>query len=144
MFKLIMIGVPKYLVLIIFAYLQLRSFIVKVNNSTSNYHRITAGVPQGSILGPLLFLVYDLDLPMHAGTKLTMFADDTTIRASAKDPKLATKLVQQHLNELRIYFAIWKMKINPAKSEAICFTRRRRSLTAELSLEGVSIPFVTS
>ena len=71
-----------------------------------------------------------------------MFADDTTIRATAKDITTATLLVQQHLNELSKNFAKWGLRVNAAKSEVICFTRRRTP-SVELSLDGVITPSVS-
>ena len=98
-----------------------------MNQSKSSKKSITSGVPQGSVLGPILFLMYMYDFPRHKKTKFTMFADDTAITSSEKDEKLATSYLQEHLDILNPYYWKWKIRVNATKSEHICFTRRRQT-----------------
>ena len=65
------------------SYLTDRTQLVSFKGETSTVRSITAGVPQGSILGPLLFVLFINDLPLHVHTQLDMFADDTTLLASS-------------------------------------------------------------
>jgi len=65
------------------SYLTDRTQLVSFKVETSTMRSITAGVPQGSILGPLLFLLFINDLPLHVHTQLDMFADDTTLPTSS-------------------------------------------------------------
>ena len=65
------------------SYLTDRAQLVSFKGETSTVRSITAGVPQGSILGPLLFVLFINDLPLHVHTQLDMFADDTTLLASS-------------------------------------------------------------
>ncbi|KAL9986017.1 hypothetical protein ACROYT_G000070 [Oculina patagonica] len=65
------------------SYLTDRTQLVSFKGETSTVRSITAGVPQGSILGPLLFVLFINDLPLHVHTRLDMFADDTTLLASS-------------------------------------------------------------
>lgn len=123
--KLIDCGISSYLVRLIHVYLTNRKFTVKVGVEKSQEYNIVAGVPQGSVLGPLLFIFYIFDIPRHPKTKLMTFADDTSVRCTDKDPEVATQFVQEHLNLLETYFNKWKIKVNAAKSEFILFTRRR-------------------
>ena len=125
LYKMIKLNISPYLIKLIQSYLKERSFQVKLDGSLSRKRRIAAGIPQGSILGPLLFTLYMHDLPKHPRTKFTIFADDTSIRCSDKNPRVAISYLQQHLDILSPYYVKWKMKINEDKSEYIMFSRKR-------------------
>jgi hypothetical protein len=75
-------------------------FQVKYNNACSSYKLAKSGVPQGSALGPLLYLIYTADLPTTTNTTTATFADDTALLATDSDPALASQLLQHHLNLL--------------------------------------------
>jgi len=66
------------------SYLQNWSQVVKAENTVSQSKNILSGVAQGSIIGPLLFLIYVNDLSMHLTCSTEMYADDTTLHESAK------------------------------------------------------------
>ena len=80
------------------SYLQGRHFVTKYNNETSRSFQIYSGVPQGSILGPLLYIIYTSDLPTNRDTTLGTFADDTAIFATHADPTTASRNLQEHLH----------------------------------------------
>ena len=71
-----------------------RKFIISMENANSYKASITCGVPQGSILGPLLFLIYINDMPRAADSELSLYADDTCLVFQHKD----IKATEEHLN----------------------------------------------
>jgi retron-type reverse transcriptase len=104
------------LYLIMKSYLSERYFQVKINDELSAYHLIRAGVPQGSILGPLLYLIFTSDVPLPENTLMATFADDTAIMSSDHDPNTASQKLHQHLKLLQNWMQQWKITVNPAKS----------------------------
>ena len=81
---------------------------------------VNTGVPQGSILGPFLFLVYINDLPAVSSTKskIVIFADDTSLFQSGKQNLLT---IRNDTNEMTNWFACNKLSINSSKCETISF-----------------------
>lgn len=104
------------------SYITDRFFQVKVKDDTSNLRRIISGVPQGSVLGPVLYLLYTADLPTCPNTVVATFADDTAILASDKNLDTATAKLQTNLDSLQQWANKWKMKISETKSQHITFT----------------------
>jgi hypothetical protein len=72
--------------------------MVKQGSEFSDYKKISAGVPQESILSPLLYSIYTADLPQNEHTKIATFADDTAILSSSEDPVEASNALQNHIN----------------------------------------------
>ncbi|RZC40463.1 RVT 1 and/or Exo endo phos domain containing protein [Asbolus verrucosus] len=122
--KLTKTSIPTRLIKLIQSYLTGRSFRAKVNNEYSNTKQIRAGVPQGSVLGPTLFILYINDIPEFMQTKISLFADDTAIYASSYYAEVANKQLQIHLNILQNYYRNWKITINPDKTENIIFHKK--------------------
>jgi hypothetical protein len=76
------------------SYLSERQFETKFNGEISRRFHIYSGVPQGSILGPFLYVLYTSVFPTSRGTTLGMFADDTAIFANHEDPTIASLNLQ--------------------------------------------------
>jgi hypothetical protein len=110
--------------LLLRTYLHTRYFQVKYNSSHSTCHEVLSGVPQGSVLGPLLYLFFTADLPTTDHTTIATFADDTGLLAAHPDPNVASQQLQHHLNILQAWFDKWKIKINQTKSAHVTFTTR--------------------
>ena len=104
------------------SYLSDRKQYVFVNGSSSNLLSITCGVPQGSVLGPLLFLIYINDLP-NASKKLTfyLFADDTNIYYEFNDLPNFIKIVNKELRLVKKWLDANKLSLNIDKTNYIIF-----------------------
>jgi hypothetical protein len=125
--------------LILKSYLKERHFLVTVGDATTNLHPIKAGVPQGSVLGPILYLLYTSDLPTSTSVTTGTFADDTAILASHSDPKIASELLQEGLNDISDWLKKWRIKANESKSVNVIFTLRRDACPPVM-LNNVTVP----
>lgn len=134
--KLVLYETPLPLVKLIHSYLENRQFFVSIGDVHSGYQIIPAGVPQGSILGPYLFLMFINDIPVQTRTKLACFADDTASLTSSSDIDLVISRLQLSLIGLHDYFTKWKLKLNETKTEAIMFTRARKPPDRQLLICG--------
>ncbi|MCB4759110.1 MAG: hypothetical protein LGB58_00015 [Sulfurovum sp.] len=90
------------------------------------------GVPQGSVLGPLLFCLFINDLPLHVTSDMVnceMFADDTTLDASNTDPHWIENELQKSINEVSDWCSKNAMVLHPAKTKSMLLaTRQKRQL----------------
>lgn len=107
------------------SYLSDRQFYVKQQDECTKLSPIQSGVPQGSVLGPVLYLLYTADLPVSPFTTIATFADDTTVMASHKDPGRASAILQGHINKIQSWLRIWRIKVNEQKSTHVTFTTKR-------------------
>jgi hypothetical protein len=98
------------------SYLNERQFETKFSGKTSSRFHIHSGVPQGSILGPLLCVLYTFDLPTSRETTLGTFADDTAILATHEDLTIASLNLQDHLHIIEKWLKKWKIKVDESKS----------------------------
>lgn len=134
--KLILCNIPLPLVRLIHSYLSNRRFQVHLDEVKSNMLNIPAGIPQGSILGPFLFLIYLNDIPTQIRTNLACFADDTACYTSSADTDLIIDRLQLSIDLHVEYFDRWKLNLNDTKTEAILFSRSRNHPTRTLKING--------
>lgn len=110
---------------VLYGYLDERKFFVSFKNEESELKSVKSGVPQGSVLGPTLYLIYTNDIPKHKGTTVATYADDTAILAVDTDPTKASRKLQKSLDKISKWLSIWRVTPNSSKSVHITFTRRR-------------------
>ena len=99
------------------SYLKDRSQFVEVNGKQSMWLPVTSGIPQGSVLGPLLFLLYINDLPDNIDSSVYMYADDTKLYREIREPR-DHEILQEDLNKLSVWSDLWLLKFHPEK----CFS----------------------
>lgn len=114
---------PYHLYALMKSYLHERYFRVRYEAEVTSLHKIESGVPQGSVLGPVLYLLFTADLPTCQGTITTTFADDTAVLSISKDPLEATRLLQQNVNMIEKWTKKWQISLNETKSHYILFTK---------------------
>ncbi|KAG5898500.1 hypothetical protein JTB14_015504 [Gonioctena quinquepunctata] len=98
-----------------------RTFLVQYQDEESILYPIEAGVPKGTVLGPMLYLLYTADLLSKRNIITATYADDTAILFSHHDPNAASLQLQMNLEEIQT----WLNKANEAKSIHITFTNRK-------------------
>ena len=106
------------------SYISLRSQVVGFNGVLSKRSTITTGVPQGSILGLLLFLIYTNDLPSITNSEVVMFADDTTIISQEDSLSSVTSVMENNLNKISCYSAVNQLIPHPNKTKVLIFSKR--------------------
>ena len=116
-FKLKQNGVSGSLLMFFQNYLNNRKQRVVLNGSYSSYKTVESGVPQGSVLGPLLFLIYINDLESDVKSNIKFFADDTMLFSIVKDPAISANDLNHDLNTIHQWAQQWKMEFNPDPSK---------------------------
>ena len=96
-------------------YLNNRKQRVVLNGSFSEYSKIASGVPQGSILGPLLFIIYINDLGKHIKSNINFFADDTMLFSVVKDPNISANDLNHDLDIINRRAHQWELNPDPLK-----------------------------
>ena len=114
------------------SYLQNRLQYCEINNVKSTLDNITCGVPQGSILGPVLFLIYINDLHQCTNLNLLSFADDTTLFLSGNSPKNVTENLNKELEKINDWLCANRLKLNHSKTKFTTFSPIGRQLNFDV------------
>ena len=146
LYKLGEYGICRELLAWLASYLKDRSIQVVVGGMTSKRHIVRSGVPQGSVLGPLLFLVYvnDLEDFLPAGVELAVYADDTTLYVCIDrrgEAGRGCSNLQKGADALSEWGERCRVTFEPTKSRAITFSlKRSRWEVLEVALGGTPVP----
>ena len=131
-YKLHCIGIRGKLLKWFSDYLFDRKQAVVIKGKTSSYRSISAGVPQGSVLGPLLFLIYINDIVKDIESIVKLFADDTSMYLSLEDKEERSRLLNSDLHKIINWSQKWKVDFNPLKTELMNFCNKREPDTLPL------------
>ena len=147
-FKLKQNGISGKLLNLIENYLINRKQRVVLNGCKSEWGDIQSGVPQGSVLGPLLFLIYINDLEVGIKSKVKFFADDTSLFSIVKDPTISANDLNHDLELISNWAYQWKMSFNPDPNKQaveIVFSRKLNPIDhPNIYFNGVQVKKVKS
>jgi hypothetical protein len=130
------------------SYLQNRKQLVKFNETDSDYMLIRTGVPQGSILGPLMFLIYVNDLPNATGCfRPVIYADDTTLGACLSNFGDNNTIIEQNINceldKVSTWIKVNKLTLNVMKTKAMIYHTVQRNINKpRILLDGHVVEYV--
>ena len=122
------------MVRVIMSMLSQRRFHVHIGGKKSRCRTLINGVPQGSVIAPLLFNLYTHDMPTTISKKY-IYADDLALKSSHKDFPDIERDLSCDVDTLRIYFTIWGLKLNTDKTVSSVFHLANRKANDELNVE---------
>ena len=117
---------------------------VVIRGTCSNWSPVKSGVPQGTILGPILFLIYINDISDSISSKVKLFADDTKVYRVLNDITNNESTLQSDLNSLSTWATKWQLTFNPEKCEIMRITHKRDDSKPSYSFCGKVLSQVNS
>ena len=135
-------GIEGNLLALLTNYLSNRRQRVVLNGKSSEWAPIFSGVPQGSVLGPLLFLLFINDLEAGIISQIKFFADDTSLYSVVRDPEKSARDLNHDLEVINNWAKQWKMSFNPdptKPAEEILFSHKRPRPHPPLFFNGVEV-----
>ena len=132
------------------SYLKDRNHVTTINGMKSNVQNSTCGIPQGSILGPLLFIMYINDLPKHvSNVQISMYADDTAIFYTSKDVNDIVDKINDDMKNVDNWLSRNKLSLNIQKTNFMIIgtPQKLASITnqqLDIKIRGISIQRVSS
>ena len=135
LWKLHQYGIRRQVLNWVRAFLGSRSQRVVIDGEESESVPVTSGVPQGSVLGPILFLIYINDLPDEVCSKVCLFADDTALYLTIEGEDDGSAL-QNDLDILSKWETRWDMEFNPSKCQVVHVTGSKIPIKKDYVLHG--------
>ena len=141
-YKLRQLGIGGSFLNILIEFLTNRKQRVVVDGHHGEWRRVISGVPQGSVLGPLLFILYTHDMWIGLENQLVAYADDATLIAVIPTPdqrQLVSESLNRDLAKINDWCKLWGMKLNPNKTQSMIVSRSRTLVPnhPDLSIEDV-------
>ena len=130
LYKLQLMGLGGPVLNIFKEFLSNRKQRVSIDGKFSEFKAVVSGVPQGSVLGPLLFILFTADMGANLENKIVSYADDTTLYAKINSPSERTAVASsltRDLNQIQSWCLCWGMKLNPSKTHSLIVSRSRTS-----------------
>ena len=127
-FKLRQLGVGGLFLSILTKFLSNRLQRVVVDGQFNDYRGVVSDVLQGSVLGPLLFILYTHDMWFGLENMLVSYADDSTLLARIPSPNMrsdVTESLNRDLNKISTWCNLWGMRLNPNKTQSMIVSRSR-------------------
>lgn len=140
-YKLAQLGLPPEICRIVSSFLNNRSVRVKVKSTLSDSVSLMAGTPQGSVLSPLLYLIFVNDAPLGAsnGCHAGQFADDINIWTTTRNKRLTHIRLQRILREIEKWCSKWRIQMNAEKTQLVSFKRNTSNLSQPLTFFGKTL-----
>jgi retron-type reverse transcriptase len=125
-------------------FLSQRTQQVVIEGQVSSEVKVTSGVPQGSVLGPLLFIIFINDLPSCVKSSVSrLFADDCVLYKQISSASDAS-LLQKDLDALQKWERTWLMEFHPSKCQTVRVTNKRRPICTSYTIHGEELETVPS
>ena len=113
--------------------------MVVVDGAKSDPLDVKAGVPQGSRLGPILFIIYMNDIVKNIESDILIFADDTSLFATGSDPVETVNQLNRDLEKIYSWSKKWKVTFNAKKSKDLIFSKKYLNNSPPLQFDGLFI-----
>ena len=117
------------------SYLYNRRQVTVVDSVKSDVKYVTSGVPQGSRLGPLLFILYINDIEKDLESEILIFADDTTLLTFGVNSTETSTILNRDLSKISHWAQTWKVKFGADKSRTVVFTNKLPQISPPIILD---------